>query len=970
MYRPLTIFFILFFSVIFPVAGQKLSFEQFGVEDGLSQSQVLCIAQDAQRHIWVGTQGGANRFDGSKFDKFLRKDGLNASIIYNLYASKRKMLWLGTNKGLYSYDGNKFIHYPAPNDSIKGIHAIAETSEGRICAVTNYMQLVFLENGRLQNMPFPVDDYHITWMGFTASGLLSVYCYNYGFFTFRNQKWEKDSFQPELDRGDFVIFYIIHNNEQFLITRYKKIFRLSGNKVMAKGDVAGNHVLSATIEKQGGLWIASDKGVYIYNSETLVAETHCNTANGLSDNLVYTLFTDADGTVWLGSDGDGLFKYNGSRFQRYDASNGLRGNVVMGLVKTTDDRMFIATREGGLSLYDNNTKTFKAIPYSGLSKPGINCIGGEPSGPVYIGTLYGKLLKYEKGTVSEINFGTGRNTIQTITAGNNKIWISAFSGCFEIQDNKIKKIPGVDHLVFSVLPVGDSSILIGTMEGLYEYTGYKAARKINIPQLKDNEITCLTLYRQYTVIGTSNNGIFFWNRNKNTIEHCDTEKGLADNQVFSLFTDSKENVWAGTGTGLQQVVFHEAQKSFAVRRFSAADGYGSFESNLNAITEDKQGRIWIGNTKGAFIYQPPAVENEPLPPFTLIDRVVFPGNESGRFLPGTRLPAYPEIEYSGNHISFHFKGVYLKNPSAVKYSYMLDGYDTAFSKPTKETQLSYHNLEPGKYTFRVRAIAGAQLSSNTAEYTFTIQTPFHKTIGFLVLLVVALLLTGNLIQYSFAKAKRRRIRQIREIKEQEQQKVREQTAADFHDELGNKLTRISLLAEMLQQKTDPADEEKKQIIDQIQSNARGLYTGTKEIIWSLSKESDNLKDVLFIIQQTGVELFSNTNVQFELTGLDTLDPDIKIPAGYNRNIIMIFKELMNNSMRHSHATKVTITYRKEDTGTIGIHFTDNGIGFDEKVVEKGNGLTNIKRRAEKTGGSFTISSAEGFGTACSLIFSI
>ncbi|GAB3427072.1 hypothetical protein GCM10027516_31890 [Niabella aquatica] len=953
-----------------PVASQKLSFEQFGVEDGLSQSQVLCIAQDAQRHIWIGTQGGVNRFDGLRFDKFSRKDGLNASIIYSLYASKRKMLWLGTNKGLYNYDGNTFIHYPAKNDSVKGIYAIAETSEGRICVVTNRMQLVFLENGRLQTMPFPVDDYRITWMGLTSSGLLSVYCYNYGFYTFRNKKWEKDPFQPELDRGDFVRFCITHNNDQFLITRYKKIFRLSGNKVRAKGAVAGNHVLSATIEKQGGLWIASDKGVYIYNSQTLLAETRCNTANGFSDNLVHALFTDADGTVWLGSDGDGLFKYNGSSFRRYDASNGLQGNIVMGLLTTTDNRMFIATREGGLTLYDENTKTFKAIPYSGLSKSGINCIGGAPSGPVYIGTLDGKLLKYRKGMVSEVNLGAGRNSVQTITAGNNNIWISTFSGCFVIHDNKIKKIPGVDQLVFSVLPTGERSILIGTIEGIYEYTGNKTARKIDIPQLKDNEITCFALYRQYTVIGTSNNGIFFWNRSKNTIEHCDTEKGLAGNQVFSLFTDSKKNVWAGTGTGLQQVVFNEAQKSFAVRRFSAADGYGSFESNLNAITEDKQGRVWIGNTKGAFIYQPPVEEKEPLAPFTLIEGVVFPGNESNHFLPGTHLPAYPAIKYRGNHISFNFKGVYLKNPSAVKYSYMLEGYDTAFSKPTKETQLSYHNLEPGKYTFRVRAIAGMQFSSNTAEYSFTIQTPFHKTTGFIVLLVVALLLTGSLIQYSFAKAKRRRIRQIREIKEQEQQKVREQTAADFHDELGNKLTRISLLAEVLQQKTDPGDEEKRQIIDQIQSNARGLYTGTKEIIWSLSKESDTLKDVLSIIQQTGVELFSNINIQFEVSGLNIIDPGIKIPAGYNRDIIMIFKELMNNSMRHSNATQVTIEYRKEDRDMVGIHFTDNGIGFDENIVEKGNGLKNIKRRAERIGGSFTISANEGPGITCSLIFSI
>lgn len=966
----LTVFLVLFFAITLPVAGQKLSFEQFGVEDGLSQSQVFCIAQDAQRHIWIGTLGGVNRFDGFRFEKFSRKDGLNASVVYSLYASKNKMLWLGTSKGLYSFDGNKFVSYTGKNDSVESIRAIAETGEGGICVVTNRMQLAILENGSLKEMYFPVDKYRITWMGQTATGLLSVYCYNYGFYTLRDKKWEKDPFQPELVPGDFVRFCFAYNNDKFIITRNKHILRLSGNKIIAKGIFSGNYVLSATIEKQGNLWIGADKGVYRYNSHTLQADTYCNTANGFSDNSVYALYTDVDGTVWLGSDGDGLFKYNGSTFQRYDASNGLPGNVVMGLVKTKDAHMFIATREGGLTLYDNNAKTFTAIPYSRLSKAGINCIGGEPSGPVYMGMLDGKLLKYENGTVSEVRLGAERHLAFSIAVGNNKIWIATVNGCFVIQRDEIKKIPGMDQQVFSVLPVENNTLLLGTLNGIYEYADNDLCRKINIPQLKDKEVMCLVRYKQYIIIGTSDNGIFFWDRSRKSLWHCDTENGLADNQVFSLFTDSKENVWVGTGTGLQRVIFNETQKSFTVKRFSTADGYGSFESNLNAINEDKWGRIWIGNTKGAFIYQPSVTGGEPLAPLTLIDKVLFPGDTASYFLPGTRLPVSPKIKYSGNHISFQFKGVYLKAPEALKYSYMLQGYDTAFSAPTKETQLSYHNLEPGKYIFKVRAVAGEQLSSNTALYAFTIQTPFYKTIWFLILLVLTLLLTGSLIQYSFAKAKRKRIRQIREIKEQEQQKVREQTAADFHDELGNKLTRISLLAEVLQHKTDPGEKEKMQIIDQIQSNARALYTGTKEIVWSLSKESDSLKDVLSIIQQTGVELFSNTNVQFEVEGLDVIDPGIKIPTGYNRNIIMIFKELMNNSMRHSKATQVIIEYRKEKAGTIGIYFVDNGIGFNEETVAKGNGLSNIKRRAEKIDGNFTISSIQGLGTICCLIFNI
>ncbi|MBO9619692.1 MAG: histidine kinase, partial [Niabella sp.] len=189
------------------------------------------------------------------------------------------------------------------------------------------------------------------------------------------------------------------------------------------------------------------------------------------------------------------------------------------------------------------------------------------------------------------------------------------------------------------------------------------------------------------------------------------------------------------------------------------------------------------------------------------------------------------------------------------------------------------------------------------------------------------------------------------------------------DELGNKLTRISLLADVLQHKTDPEDEEKNKIISQIKSNALGLYAGTKEIIWSLSRESDNLNEVLMTIRQTGVELFSDTNVQFEFTGLSGMEPGAKIPPGHNRNIIMIFKELLSNSMRHAQATKVTIACRRETRGTVGIYFTDDGVGFDKEQLA-GNGLSNIKRRADKIGGHIIINSGKYQGASCSLIFSI
>jgi signal transduction histidine kinase len=208
------------------------------------------------------------------------------------------------------------------------------------------------------------------------------------------------------------------------------------------------------------------------------------------------------------------------------------------------------------------------------------------------------------------------------------------------------------------------------------------------------------------------------------------------------------------------------------------------------------------------------------------------------------------------------------------------------------------------------------------------------------------------------------------MKREEKLKIRQQTAEDFHDDLGNKLTRITVLSDILDAKMDPDKAEQKKLVSQIKQNAAALYNGTRDILWAMDPKSDNLYEVLNHVKETGIEIFEDTQVQFAFEGISDEQKGIKLPMEYSRNITMIFKELLNNVLKHADArhVKIEFTYPEKDRAKIKI--TDDGIGFDTGATKRGHGLNNVKARAKRIGGELNSESVKGQGTTIGLTFRI
>jgi len=274
----------------------------------------------------------------------------------------------------------------------------------------------------------------------------------------------------------------------------------------------------------------------------------------------------------------------------------------------------------------------------------------------------------------------------------------------------------------------------------------------------------------------------------------------------------------------------------------------------------------------------------------------------------------------------------------------------------------YPALPPGHYTFRARAfLEGVGYSKDNVEFSFDIKAAFYQTIYFKFLMLVLVMGIILWVQWLRIRARDLRNRQIEEVKREENIKVRQTASEDFHDEVGNSLTRIQVLTDVLHTKLGSGHDEEKRLIGQIKENVSGLYQGTRDILWALNPESDFIKEIGHRLESLGIDVFQDTGICFSYENLLGDFQSVKLPGNFNRNIMMIFKEAMSNSLKHAQAHHVKLTIQKTELPEISITLTDDGTGFNPLFIKKGHGFQNMQKRANRMNAVFAISSNPGDG---------
>jgi two-component sensor histidine kinase len=315
--------------------------------------------------------------------------------------------------------------------------------------------------------------------------------------------------------------------------------------------------------------------------------------------------------------------------------------------------------------------------------------------------------------------------------------------------------------------------------------------------------------------------------------------------------------------------------------------------------------------------------------------------------------ALRDLAASENQIQVDYVGLSFVPGEVLQYQYRLLGSRTDWSSLTQQRTVNLASLAPGRYQFLVRAVnSDGVASAAPATIAFTILPPFWQRWWFVLLVSLAL----GLIIYALY---RYRVARIIELAN-----VRTRIASDLHDDIGANLTKISILSEVARQQLGNGEVEGDSSLAAIARISRESVASMGDIVWAINPERDHLIDLVRRMREHADEVFTLRNIKLSFNAPLT-NKTLKLGSDVRRDLLLIFKEAINNAVRHSDCSQVKVDFETDRSWLI-LQVVDDGIGFDPLAEGEGHGLLSMQRRAQRLGGEFELESSAGRGTTLKL----
>jgi signal transduction histidine kinase len=439
-----------------------------------------------------------------------------------------------------------------------------------------------------------------------------------------------------------------------------------------------------------------------------------------------------------------------------------------------------------------------------------------------------------------------------------------------------------------------------------------------------------------------------------TFVNYSTANGLASDSVWSITEDDFGRMYFGTGRGLDRLDLSTGR----IRHFTTVDGLAG-----DAIThcmKDSRGNIWVATATGLSKLNPRAERLANRPPPIYLSRVQVAGEDLA--LAETGLVRVPERELpsSRNNLLIEYVGLDFQSERRLKYQYKLDGVDADWTASTDQRSVNYARLAPGSYRFLVRAINEEGLSSaEPAVFTFRILPPIWQRWWFLTL---AALLAAGVVYLIY----RYRVARLLEL-----ERVRTRIAADLHDDVGAGLSQMALLSEMAKSHIRSDPQRSAQILTDVAEAARALVDTMSDIVWSVDPRQDDLEKLIARVRQFASDVLEARAITWDFQ--TPPEPEkVKLTPEQRRHLFLIFKESINNIVRHAECTSVWLSISLGDHRLLA-EIRDDGRGFvmpsstePVKLSRQGHGLKNMQTRAAELSGQCRIESGPGRGARVSL----
>lgn len=936
--RPFIRYFLFFFLsvTLYPVRSQHIDFIEMAGKEQLAGATVTTVFQDSRGFIWIGTNQGVFVFDGFEYRSINLPEAFENAAVSCIACDQNQNVWLGFSDGKIAFGHEQGFSAFSPDEGLPKvpITGLLFTADSTLWFSTYGEGLYYFSKKRLYNFNSGDglgNDYLYSladgkngsvWVGSDAGiSLCSV----------QKNKKHIDNFSATEGIPDLIVQKVMTAGEEGIwvgmqekglsyFDPEKKSFTTPEGYQWDFGPVTD-------IIDYGGLLIIATDGSGIIE----VSLGNARTVSGIRNNFssgkrVVKLLKDKEGNLWSVSNGS-LFFSAGPGLRYYKEISGQSLGTIHAIHAATNGRVYFGNDKGLFALrtlFNNEHELTQLLPSQSSGGPGITSIFMDETGSLWAGTFGNGLYRFAPGshTAAKVTDSNGNlnNNILGITGNRDVLWFATLGGparCNIVQDQNggfsfgnfnSGSGPG-NNFIYTVRKGRNGKFWFGTDgKGLVSYEN----GRFSFPE-PGGAFPARVIYSVDEDIdgniwtGSSDEGVF--RIHKNEVTNFSLSKGLRTNKITSVISAPQNQIVVVHDLGIDLINSRTGQVSY----LGIKAGIEDLNADLNAVSADASGSVWIGTQDGIIQYTPAFMNAMKVPSTTIRNVSVFLSGGSAK--PGDVFP------YSSNHLSFEYIGLWYNSPSKVTYRIMLEGHDPGWV-PTGNRVAVYSNLRPGNYTFRVQSSVNSDFSfASEASFPFRIDPPFYTRWWFIVPVILLIILLAYLILRSRINRIKREQQLLKEKAESEFQLLRSQVNPHFL------FNNFSTLMAIIEEDKNVAIE----YVGKLSAFFRNILEYRDKELIPLSEELEIAESYIFLQKKRYGENL-RIRIQTEEKFLNSLIPPLTLQL------------LIENAVKHnivSESRPLNVSIRSEQDTLI----VENTLQLKKTPeISTGMGLENIRSR--------------------------
>jgi signal transduction histidine kinase/ligand-binding sensor domain-containing protein len=959
------------------------------VRDGYSLGAVFAMAQTPDGYLWLGSGSGLYRFDGVQFIRWQPPGDQQRPIrsAYSLLSARDGTLWIGGFDGLASWRDGRLTRFPQldgvfvtsileDRNGTVWVGGIAPADEGRLCAVRDGRAECTGEAGRFGGFvwSFLEDDAGTLWVG-ADSGL-----------------WRWTPGAPkrfpipglrigDLSKGDDgqVVIGIRDKGLRQLIREKVEPYPIRAGRLAALLDERAVNSNKLLRDRDGGLWIGTgERGLVRVHRGYADAFAK---VDGLSGNIICSLFEDREGNVWVATTG-GLDRFREFPVRTYTTKQGLTTDAIASVVGATDGSVWLATREGLMRWRDGAARLFRKA--NGLPGDVAQSLYRDPRGRIWVFTSGG--LAYSDGDRFVPVPGVPSQEVFSITGDEaGHLWLSGNRGLTHLLARR-----AVEHFPWPALGRQQQAKVVLADRGgvwlsfwtdggvMYFKDGQVRASYSVADGLGKGHVPGLDLDADGALWASTEEGGLS-RIEDGSVRTLTTANGLPCDTIHQTVQDADRSLWAYGACGIFRIVRREVDawiadptRKIETTLWAAGDGvklwalapssYGPF------ITRSPDGTLWIASVEGLQMIDPHDLAPNVVPPPVHVERLTSDGHVRWQHVPGAASALPVRLPPRVRDVQIDYTALSLVAPEKLRFKYRLEGQDSNWREVVDDRHVQYSNLRPGPYRFRVIACNNSGVWNEQGDVLeFSVAPAYYQTSWFRASCVAAALV----LLWAAHKARVRHLRHEFELALDARVSERTRIARELHDTLLQSfhglMLRFQTASHLLPDR--PADA-KQRLEAAIAQAATALEEG-RDAVQGLRESTSVDNDLANAISALGQELAAAPGerpvprVEVTVEGRPrALHPILR------DEVYKITAEAMRNAFRHAEPTRVGVEIRY-DNDQFRLRVQDDGRGLDAASLSRRDhhghfGLSGMRERASIVGGTLAVWSSEGAGTAVEL----